>query len=208
MQNLWLPHFNQIDIEVIEKSSLYSGHLELQKFTFKHRLFNGTMSKPIIREVLVKPPFVGVLLFDPEAEVVIMVEQVRVGAVLNDKTSPWILELVAGLIEPNETALNAAKRETFEETGCQMLASEFICSYILSPGTSTEQAHLYCGHVKTPVSSGFYGLETEDEDIKTHIFKLSEIFGLLQNGLLTNAASIIGIMWLKENVEKLKAKWI
>ncbi|MDB6096775.1 MAG: putative MutT/nudix family protein [Francisellaceae bacterium] len=202
----WLPAFKHEDIELIKETTLFNNYLTIKEYSFKHKLFYGGWSKTLTRELLVKNPAVMVLLYDPIKDLIIMVEQIRMG-LYNDKLSPWLLEPVAGVVEAGESPQETAIRETKEESDCEILDLEFICEYYPSPGTSSEKSILYCGRVAAPESGGCYGLIDEGEDIKIHILSSNLVFKLLKENKLNNASAIISVMWLKEHKNDLIQKW-
>ena len=61
--------------------------------------------------------------------------------------NPWMIEVVAGILEPNETPENLAMRETFEKTGVELPDILPICAFFMAPGSSTEYCHLFCGRI-------------------------------------------------------------
>ena len=99
--------FTQDDVELLNQSSVYQGFFEIRTLNLKHRLFEGGWSSAINRELFVRHDAVGVLLYDPVLDSVALVEQFRVGAYGHSQLhetgrSPWLLELVAGLIDKQE----------------------------------------------------------------------------------------------------------
>ena len=90
--------FDNDDIEVLDDSLAFDGFFQLRSVSLRHRLFEGGWSEPVRREILLRHDAVGVLLFDPVLDKVALVEQFRIGA-MGREGSPWLLELVAGLIE-------------------------------------------------------------------------------------------------------------
>ena len=48
--------------------------------------------------------------FDPVRDEVVLVEQIRIAA-YDTSESPWLLEMVAGMIEAGETVEDVARRE-------------------------------------------------------------------------------------------------
>lgn len=56
------------------------------------------------------------LPFDPERDEVVLVEQIRIAA-YDTSVTPWLLEMVAGMIEEGETIEAVARREAMEEAG-------------------------------------------------------------------------------------------
>ena len=105
------------DIEVISQRTVYSGFLELVVTELRYRLFSGAWGPVVQRDCVKRPVAVGVLLYDPKREEVVLVEQFRMGA-LEDPDSPWLFEIVAGLVEEGEDYADVARRETQEESNC------------------------------------------------------------------------------------------
>ena len=74
------------------------------------------------------------LPYDPVRDEVILIEQFRVGA-LEAPGGPWLLEIVAGVIDEGESAPPTWRgAESLEEAGREILALEPICDYLSSPG--------------------------------------------------------------------------
>jgi ADP-ribose pyrophosphatase len=194
----WAPQFHLKDVGILKAENVFSGRCQITQFELQFPLFGGGISKPVPRECMYRPPAVAVLLYDPVADKVVLVEQLRVGA-LREVESPWLLEIVAGVTEPDEPAIDTARREVEEETGCKVLALIPICTYLTSPGISSEKMIVYCGQVKAPDIGGNHGLVDEGEDIKVWVLKTDEAFRLLFEGHIVSSPAIIALQWLKIN---------
>jgi ADP-ribose pyrophosphatase len=194
--------------EVLDKSVCYSGFFRMEKYRLRHELFSGGWSPEIIRECLERGHAVAVLLYDPEQDRVVLLEQFRVGA-LEFPGGPWLLEIVAGIIDhPGETTEDVARRETVEESGCELLDLVPICHYLVSPGGTSESITLFCGRVDTAiVTSGVRGIASEHEDIRVHVVSRAEALDLLHAGRINSAAPIIALQWLELNRPKLLERW-
>ena len=96
------------------------------------------------------------------------------------------------------------RREAFEEAGLELHELEFMLSYLSSPGGTTERLHLYLAPTDlSQLQSGVYGLETEGEDIRTHIISFNEAMARLATGEIDNAATVISLQWLALNRERI-----
>lgn len=198
--------FNSQDVEVLERRELHSRFLRVELLTLKHRLHEGGWLGPLQRELLVKDPAVGVLLFDPVLDKVVLVRQFRVG-VMDDKHSPWILELVAGLVDKDETLEGVAGRECVEEANLEPADLFRICDYYNSPGTTDERVTLFCGRVDASTAGGVFGLSEEHEDIEVVTLSTEQAFAALGEGKLDNAMTIIALQWLQLHRNDLQARW-
>lgn len=77
------------------------------------------MSGEVVRELLIKGEAAALIAYDPILDKVVLIEQVRIGAYdAGQKKSPWLLELVAGMVDKgNEEPAEVAMREAKEEAG-------------------------------------------------------------------------------------------
>jgi|TARA_B100000809_G_scaffold77283_1_gene75135 ADP-ribose pyrophosphatase len=198
--------FGIADTEVISRENCHSGFLQLDRLQLRHKLFAGGWSKVMDRELLVKGQAVGVLLFDPSREEVVLVRQFRVG-MIDEKHSPWLLELVAGMVEEKEDLLEVARREAEEESNCSPENLIEICSYYNSPGTSNEKLSLFCGQVDAGNAGGVFGLSEEHEDIQVVVLPVNALFAAVDSGLINNAMTIIASQWLQLHKEELVQRW-
>lgn len=190
------------DVEVLERARRYRGFFALDAVTLRHRLFAGGWSPPLTRELLIRKPAVGVLLYDPEHALVGLVEQFRVGA-LAEPAGPWVMEVVAGIAAPGEDYAAVARREALEEAGIEQLSLEPICRYLSSPGGTDEVLTLFCGITDLRGRAGCFGLAHEHEDIRLHVLAEDTALAGLATGAYNNAATIICLQWLALNRDRL-----
>ncbi|MDP5147588.1 ADP-ribose diphosphatase [Shewanella sp. ULN5] len=193
------------DFELLSKRVLYKGFFRLDEYRFKHRLFAGGWSGEIIREVFERGHAVVVLPYDPILDKVVLIEQLRVPALATTK-SIWLLELVAGMIEPGESPEQVASRELFEEAGLIASHIDYINSYLVSPGGTSERFYLYLGRVDASQAKGLHGLDSEDEDIKVHVVSRAQAYEWVQSGRIDNASTVLGIQWLMLNYQQYQSE--
>lgn len=193
--------------EIIDKEVVYSGFFRMEKYRLKHTLYAGGWSAEISREVFVRGSCVAVLLYDPHADKVILIEQFRAGAILQPDRA-WLVEIVAGAIEEGETAEEVAYRESLEEAGCEIQELMVINEFYTTPGGAAERITLFCGKVDSTDIGGIHGLDHEDEDILVRAVDFDEAYLMLENNKIESAIPIIAIQWLALNKQKLKQKWL
>ncbi|HMV13214.1 MAG TPA: NUDIX domain-containing protein [Nitrosomonas sp.] len=199
---------NKSDVEILEKKLCYQGFFRMERYALRHRLFNGTWSKPIVRELMERGHAAAVLPYDPVSDCVVMIEQFRIGAV-SAPVGPWLLEIVAGIIERDEPAEQVVKREAVEEAGCTIHELIPLFDYLVSPGGTSERIALYCGRVEANhIVGGFYGIEDEGEDIKVHVMPFAEALSLLNTGKIAAASAIIALQWLALNRDSVRNRWL
>lgn len=194
--------YNKSDVQVLKKEPLYKGFFQCNKYTLKHRLFSGGWSEEMQREFFERGHAVALLPYDVKNDRVVLLEQFRFGA-METQQSPWLFELVAGIIEDGENIEDVAKREAFEEAGLIVKSCQFILNYLVSPGGTTEQIDLFIANVDSSLAHGLHGLADEGEDIRVHVLSRETAYQWVIEGKINNAATIIALQWLELNREKL-----
>ena len=125
------------DIEIQEREQCFKGFYKVDRLRLRHRQFAGGMGPLLTRELFVRHDAVCVLPYDPQRDEVVLIEQFRVGA-MDAGVNPWLMELVAGLIDKDEEPEEVARREAVEEAGLTLGALWPIAQYLPSPGGSNE----------------------------------------------------------------------
>jgi ADP-ribose pyrophosphatase len=193
-------------IAVLAQSVAYDGHFKIIRYRLRHRLFAGGMSPELSREVFERGHAVAVLPFDPERGEVVLVEQFRIGSV-GVIDEPWLIEPVAGMIEPGEPAPEVARREAAEEAGLDLLDLVPACTYFSSPGGSTETCQVFIGRVDAAAAGGIFGLIDEGEDIRVHVVPLATALGWLDDGRIHAATTVVALQWLALHQAGLEQRW-
>ncbi|MCI0652988.1 MAG: NUDIX domain-containing protein [Methylococcaceae bacterium] len=192
--------------KILSEELVYGGYFRLKRLSLKHTLYEGGWSPELDRELFRRDNCVALLPYDPVLDQVVLVEQFRVGAVL-DKPVPWLLEIVAGAIEPGERPGDVACREAREEAGCEVLDLIPISEFYTSPGASSEKLTLYCGRVDARGLGGIHGLQSEHEDIFVSVVDFDEAMEKVKNGQIDSAIPIIALQWLALNRDWVREQW-
>jgi len=195
------------DVEILEKTICFEGFFRIERYHLRHRLFNGDWSHPLVRELFERGHAAAVLPYDPIRDEVILIEQFRIGA-LDAPGGPWLMEIVAGMIEVDESAPDVVKRESIEEANCIITDLIPLCDFLVSPGGTTERVALFCGRVDTTHAGGVHGASDEGEDIKVHVITLDAAIALLQTGRINSASAIIALQWLTLNRDYARNLWV
>ncbi len=213
-----IKYFSQQDVTLVEKKTVFQGFFRMEQYQIKHALFKGGQSTTFQREIFERGQAACVLLWDPAPDQLVMIEQFRLGA-LNHPVSPWLIELVAGMIEAGETPDNVVKREAAEEAGVNVHQLHSIGSYLSSPGGTSERVWLFIGRVDAAKAGGIHGLDNENEDIRVQVLPrkllMAELFNHVGEGQqqkpscsrVDNAATIICLQWLALHHQQLRAQW-
>ncbi|HCN0311169.1 TPA: ADP-ribose diphosphatase, partial [Escherichia coli] len=146
------------------------------------------------------------LPFDPVRDEVVLIEQIRIAAYDTSET-PWLLEMVAGMIEEGESVEDVARREAIEEAGLIVKRTKPVLSFLASPGGTSERSSIMVGEVDTTTASGIHGLADENEDIRVHVVSREQAYQWVEEGKIDNAASVIALQWLQLHHQALKNEW-
>ncbi|MGX2968848.1 ADP-ribose diphosphatase [Ursidibacter sp. B-7004-1] len=198
-----IHQFSQQDLQIVREETVYKGHFELKKMFFRHKLFSGGMSGEVVRELLIKGAASAVIAYDPVRDSVVLVEQVRIGAYdPNSSQSPWLVELIAGMVDTDESPEEVAIRESQEEAGLTVSNLQHTVSVWDSPGGTVERLHIFLGLVDSSQVGGVYGLEEENEDILVHVVSREQAYQWVEQGKIDNVIAVVGLQWLQLNYHK------
>jgi ADP-ribose pyrophosphatase len=194
------------DVEVVEKATVYKGRFQVDRYRLRHKRHDGGWSEPFLREVFERGQAAAVLPYDPVLDRVVLIEQFRPGAYAAGR-HPWLVEIVAGIIDPGETAEAVVRREAWEEAHVELGAVERIASFLMTPGACTEAVEFFVGRVDARGAGGVFGLAHEHEDIRVFTASTDEAAALLAAGKIENALAFIAIQWLLLNRMQLRDRW-
>lgn len=198
--------FGARDVRVLDDQTVWSGHFSVRRLTLQHRQFAGGWSAPILREVFERGDAVAVLPYDPVSDSLVMIEQFRPGA-LRGNDSPWMLELIAGVVEAGESDEVVVHREAMEEAACELSDLVPIATVFPSAGACSEQVRLFCGRVSRAAIGGLHGLQDEGEDILVHSVPRAAALKMVADNRVPNGHTLIALQWLHIHGESLRERW-
>lgn len=185
------------------KECVFDEFFKVDRAVIQYEKFDGTMTKDVIRFNFDRGNSVGILLVNPQKQSIILTKQFRYPAYVADEKDGWVLEIVAGMVEPGVEILEAAKHELLEEVGYAVDRLEPIHVFYPSPGGTSEKVYLYYAEAneaqKTAKGGGLAG---EGEDIQIVELPIDEVFRLLDAGHIRDAKTIIALQWLRQKRNK------
>ena len=196
------------DLDIISAETGFARHLRVDVVRFRHRLFAGGWSGERVFDVIRRGAAVAVLLYDPDRDSVVLVEQFRVAALYGGR-SPWQVENVAGLIDTeNETPEEVARREIREESNLEPLGPLIPIQRMMpASGTLDEVIWLYCARVDSRDAAGLCGLADEHEDIRVTVRTLAEAEAMLDAGAIESGHTLVALYWLLRHRDRLRRAW-
>jgi len=210
-----MADMNRDDVVIIDKIQAFKSYVRVNIYQLKHKLFDGGQSAEISREVIDRGHAAAALLYDPDLNLLVLIEQFRSGAfaamtskLIPTNESPWLIECVAGIIEDGESPEEVIRREAVEEADCVIQELVPLFHYYSSPGCMSESVFLFCGRVDASKAGGIHGLDGEGEDIRVFTATPEEAFDWVATGRINNGMTVIALQWLQQNQESLSRKWL
>lgn len=194
-------------VRTIERKLVFDGYFKIIRYRLAHSLFAGGETVELSREIFERGRAVAVLPYDPERDQIVLIEQFRPGA-LGVDPNPWLIETVAGIVEPDEPVEDVARREAREEAGLELKDLAFLMRFFASPGGSTETVDLFLARIDSSTAGGLFGLASEGEDIKVHVLSFDRAVAWLNEGRIKVGTTVVAIQWLMLNRETLRATWL
>jgi nudix-type nucleoside diphosphatase (YffH/AdpP family) len=189
-------------VSIEQKRYLLEDFFKVEEVYLRFERFNGEMSRRVRRLSLQRGDSVAILIYNLTTEKIILIDQFRYPTYQNG--NGWVIETIAGMVNPEELPKQTARRETQEETGLNINAFEHIATFYLSPGGSSERIFLYYSEVSGEQAeyAKTGGLLHEGEDIKVLELFLEEALAKIRSGEIMDAKTIIGIYWLENRLMK------
>ena len=195
------------DVTLREAAASHFGFFRTNTLRLSHPLFGGAQSAEIEREVFLTGDAALVLPYDPRRDRVLLIEQFRMGPYGRGDLYPWTLEPIAGRIDPGEDPAAAARRECLEEARIGLDELLPVANYYPSPGEVSSFFHTFVALADLPEDGqGHGGLESEHEDIRTHVMRFSEAEDLVRSGEINVGPLLHLLLWLKAERQELRRR--
>jgi len=194
------------DVVVQDTHQPYAAFFAVEEFRLSHRRFDGAMSPVLDRAVFISGDAATVLPYDPVRDAVLLIEQFRPGPMARGDAQCWLLEAIAGRIDPGETPQDAVRREAVEEADLTLGTLHPVARYYPTPAAKSEYIYSYVALCDLPDSAaGVAGLPGEGEDIRAHVVSFDAAMDLMASGEIVNAPLILSLQWLAMRREELRA---
>ncbi len=196
----------KLHARIIDKKAEYEGFLTVNRVFIEKERHEGGIEK-ISWLVMERGHAVAVLAYDPKSDEVVLVNEMRPG-ILCAGEYPYTSNLIAGGIGKNETAVEAAVRETKEEAGLDLKNPVVVHpgAYVSSGGTS-ERIAIVAGTVDMTKAGGIHGCADERENIKSVIMKADDFIREVRDGTQNDLKTMVAGYWLLENRPRLQMEY-
>jgi len=182
-----------MDYRILNKKRAYQGFFAMDEYAIEHDCFDGRRIQ-ISRENMERGDAAAILLYDPGTDEVLLLEQFRIGPAVRSE-NPWLIEIVAGIIDEGESAEQAVIRESREESGFVPTRITFLGRYYTTPGACSERIDLFLGLVdkNNPVGEGG-GCPEEHEDIRSYWVSRRQALQMLSEGEIGSGAPMLALL--------------
>jgi nudix-type nucleoside diphosphatase (YffH/AdpP family) len=177
-------------IKNLKAELLSDNWAKLEKYTYDYQNFSGSWETQV-RESYDRGNGVAVFLYNPERQKVLLTRQFRLPIYLNGNTNGLMVEVAAGVMEPDGPE-ESIKREILEETGYVISQIEKCFEAYMSPGSVTEIIHFYLAEYnqnQRRTEGG--GADYESEDIEVLEWSYTELKEAMTRGEINDAKTIM-----------------
>ncbi|MDN5567678.1 MAG: NUDIX domain-containing protein [Paracoccus sp. (in: a-proteobacteria)] len=194
-------------VQMIERHQRFQGYFAVEERSLTHALHEGGTSGRMTREGFLMGDAVVLLPWDPVRDRVLIIEQFRFAPYLRGDRQPWQLEPIAGRVDAGETVETAILREAREEAALDIKTLLPCFNCYPSPGAVCEFLYQFVGVADLPDDiTGVHGLETEAEDIRSHLLDRAHLSALVDQGQITNGPLATLSLWLDARADRLRGE--
>ena len=191
------PTAPNADIRDLRVEVLSDAWFVLRRATFQQRRADGTWATAQ-REAYDRGNGAVALLHDPARDTILLVRQYRLPVHLNDHPDGMLLEAPAGLLDDNEDAEQALRRELQEEVGHRVGPLRRLFRLYMSPGSVTEHLTFFVGTYDRSTRAGDGGGDAaEGEHIAIVELALDDAARMIATGQICDAKTVILIQWMR-----------
>lgn len=199
------PEDKKLQARVKSVKNEFNGFLKINRYEIEADQHEGGKAT-YERLVMERGHAVAILAYDPKRDEVVLVNEMRPG-ILAAGEYPYTDTLPAGGIAKGETAVNAAIRETMEETGLVLKGAKQIQDAYVSAGGTSEKISIVVGIVDTSAGAGIFGNDNEQENIKTRMVSAKDFINEVKTGVNNDMKTIIAGYWLAEHRDALRRQY-
>ena len=153
------------------------------------------------RDILIGGKVVVVIPIDVERQEIVLTRQFRLAAHFANGRGD-LVEFVAGRVEPNETLVDAARRECREEIGVAPDKTVRLLSYLTTPGLTDEEITIFLCSIDSSAVREGPRTTPDGEHLCVGRVLIADAIRSLNNDAMRCSPLVIGLQWLALNLER------
>ncbi|WP_445385370.1 NUDIX domain-containing protein [Robiginitalea sp. IMCC44478] len=174
----------------IQKEILSDAWYKLYRYTFDYLRSDGSWDRQQ-REAYDRGNGAAVLLYNPQAETILLTSQFRMPTYINGNPTGFLTEACAGVLDQAEPEI-CIQREILEETGYSVAGVEQVMEVYTSPGAVTERMFLFVARYNAAMKQNEGGgLAAESEDIELLEWTYKEALQAMENNQIRDAKTLL-----------------
>lgn len=173
---------------ILAAHTAYSGHI----FEVIQQTIDTPDGLRVERDLIKHAPAVAMLALTPDHKVLVNREY-RVG--INAEA----FALPAGLMDPGENPIVAARRELAEETGYEAGEISEMCAIRSSEGMTDETVHLMLAQIDESKHTAQHF--DQDEFVTSQLVPLADVIKAVQSGAIGSAQSVAAVSYYLAFIE-------
>ena len=187
------------NLKNIKKTTLSNDWAKLDRIDYDYQFKNGEW-KNLSRECYNRGNGAAILLYNSKKGTVILTKQFRMPIYDVNNQEGMSIEVCAGAIDKNDSALETIIRETEEEVGYRINDAKQVLSAYTSPGAITEKMFLFVAEYNDAmkIAKGG-GLDSENEEIEVLEFIFSKALEMVKNQEIIDAKTIMLLQYAQIN---------
>lgn len=187
------------NLKNIKKTTLSKEWATLNRIDYDYQFKTGEWKK-LSRESYNRGNGAAILLYNSKKGTVILTQQFRMPIYEVNEQEGMSIEVCAGAIDNNDSALETIIRETEEEVGYRIPDAKQVLSAYTSPGALTEKMFLFITEYNDSmkVANGG-GVESENEEIEVLELQFSKALDMIKNEEIVDAKTIMLLQYAQIN---------
>ena len=154
------------------------------------------------RDVLIAGKVVVVISIDLVRQQIVLIRQFRLPAHIANGLGDMV-EFVAGRVEPNETLVDAARRECREEIGIAPEKTVQLLRNLTTPGSSDEEVTIFLCAIDSSTIRDGSRTTADGEHLQIMRTSIEDAIRALNRYTMRGSPLVIGLQWLALNREQL-----
>jgi ADP-ribose pyrophosphatase len=190
------------DVMLSGPTSIGQGYMRYERFAISLPR-DGDEALQQKRDVIRAGRVAAVLPVDLARGQIVLLRQFRLPAHLATGRGDMV-EIVAGRVDGDESAMAAASRECFEEIGVTPERLVELYSVLPTPGFTDEYVTFFLGFIDASKALTRGGLGSEAEDTHPFVVSIDDAIAALEHGAVANGLMVSALQWLALHRDRLQ----